>query len=226
MGRESKRVDQRVVVVTGSDRGSKKAWFVLHFFLSWHKIKAVTISPKNQEFPSRFHGLILTGGTDLCPESYGVQKKHSCEPARDVIEMELLQMALEKDIPIFGICRGMQLINAAFGGTLHHDIHSLDLATSHPYTPLPLRTISIVPRTNLHLILHTTKIKANALHHQAIDKIGKGLRKNAFDQNGIIQGIEHPQKAILGVQWHPEYLLYMPLHRKLLHGFLQKVKSL
>ncbi len=219
-------MDQRVVVVTGSDKGSKKAWFFLRFFLSLHKITTYTISPRSKKRLYSFHGLILTGGIDLCPKSYGLQIEHPCEPARDAMEMELLQMALEKSIPVFGICRGMQLINTAFGGTLHLDIHSLDLANTHPYTPLPLRTISIVPHTKLHSLLHTTQLRVNALHHQAINRLGDKLRKNAIDQNGIIQGIEHIDLDILGVQWHPEYILYMPLQQKLLGSFVHKVKSL
>ena len=211
-----------IVAVTGSRKGSKKAWFFLRLFFKWHGIEALFLHPQSPP-PKNFDGLLITGGVDICPKLYGHTLSLQCEPDRDEMELQLLAKAYEKHLPVFGICRGMQLINLFFGGTLHPEIKELDLLHPHPYTPLPLRSIQILPDTRLHQILGINSLKANALHHQAIDQVGQDLRICAYDSNHIVQAIEHRSYPILGVQWHPEYLLYHPLHRKLLLAFLHSL---
>ena len=208
-----------IVTVTGSRKGSKKAWFFLRLFFEWHGVQAIFLHPQSP-FPKTFDALLITGGVDICPKLYGHTLPLRCEPKRDEMELQLLAKAYEKHLPVFGICRGMQLINLFFGGTLHPEIKELDLSHPHPYTPLPLKKIKIVPNTRLHHFLGRNSLKANALHHQAIDRLGQNLRVCAYDCNHIVQAIEHTTQPILGVQWHPEYLLYHPLHRKLLQSFI------
>ncbi len=218
MDRKDRAVAQRRrIVVTGSRKGSKKAWFFIGFLMRLLKVEAIFIHPQ-KPVPNDFDALLITGGVDICPHSHQLLTK--CEPDRDALELSLLATAIQNERPVFGICRGMQLINHFFGGTLHHEIKELDLDTPHPYTPLPLVNIHILPHTKLHEIVQVNKLQANALHHQAIDTLGKGFRISAYDDNKIIQAIEHIYLPIMGVQWHPEYLLYHPLHRKLLQSFL------
>ena len=209
---------RRRVVVTGSIKGSRTAWLFLGFILRLYHIRPIFVHPR-RPLPKSFEGLIISGGVDICPKTYGHDEPFVCEEARDRMELELLQKAYDHNLPIFGICRGMQLINVFFGGTLHPDIHDLDLNRPHPNSPFPINTIEIIPKTRLHEILKTTRLKANALHHQAIETLGENLRISAKDSNDLIQAIEHTERFILGVQWHPEYLPYSPVHRRLFQAF-------
>ena len=214
------------VVITGSDKGSKIAWTFLKFILSLYKIKPIFISPKNKKFPQKFNGLIISGGVDIDPSTYKKQNISSviCDKKRDEMELFILEKALEKELPVLGICRGMQLINVFFGGTLHLDINELDLNHPHPKTPLPLKDIYIKPHSKLHNILMSEHIKANALHHQAIDRIGLRLKVAATDKNEIIQAIEHESLDILGLQWHPEFMPYAKSSQKIFGYFAKKLK--
>ncbi|NPA03336.1 MAG: gamma-glutamyl-gamma-aminobutyrate hydrolase family protein [Epsilonproteobacteria bacterium] len=204
-------MDKRRVVVTGSVKGSKTAWFFLGLILNSIGLKPYFVHAKRTA-PANFNGLILSGGVDI-----GKEKE------RDELEKRLLEIAFKHHLPIFGICRGMQMINLFFGGTLHQEIQDLDLNSPHPNSPLPIHLVHIFPNTKLYSILQKDRVKTNALHHQAVDKLGEGLKINAKDKNGIVQGIEHTERFILGVQWHPEYLPYIPLQRKLFLAFKEEM---
>jgi len=210
------------VVVTGSKRGSQTAWLFLRLIFKLYGIRPLFVHEKSA-LPENFDALVISGGIDLCPKSYGKETPYPCNEARDTLELSLLERAFTNSLPVLGICRGMQLINAFFGGTLHPDINDLDLNYPHPRSPFPVNQISILPTTKLRAILQTASIKANALHHQAIETLGEGLRVNAIDRNGIIQGIEHEEAFIIGVQWHPEYLPYSSIQRRLFKSFINQI---
>ncbi|BAF70485.1 gamma-glutamyl-gamma-aminobutyrate hydrolase family protein [Nitratiruptor sp. SB155-2] len=210
---------KKQIVVTGSRFKSRKSWLFIQFLIKIFHAQPIFVHP-DSTLPKSFDALLISGGEDICPKRYGLHLEWPCEEKRDEMELELFHQAFDKKLPIFGICRGMQLINVALGGSLHPNIEALELEYQHPYTPLPLQTITILPHTKLHRVLQTSTIKANALHNQAINILGKDLRIAAKDQNGIIQAIEHETLPILGVQWHPEYLPYMRPHRRLFEYFL------
>jgi putative glutamine amidotransferase len=169
------------------------------------------------EVPSRrlsmeeFGGLILTGGTDVDPALYGEERRRETEPSdreRDDVESALLQAALERDLPVLAICRGLQLMNVALGGTL---IQHLDPPERHrvPHAKkeTPAHAIRIEPDTLLSSIAGGAGIwQVNSRHHQAIQRLGAGLRVSATAAgDGIVEAIERPDKRfVLGVQWHPE----------------------
>jgi len=165
----------------------------------------------------RLDGLVLTGGGDIEPARFGEARHPKTEevaPARDELEIGLTHRALADNVPLFAICRGIQVLNVALGGTLVQDIPS--------ERPGPIAHAQTEPRhqgthavkvmgegTRLGRVLGRLEVEVNSMHHQAIKRLGEGLREVAWAPDGIIEGIEMPGDArfVLGVQWHPEELV-------------------
>ncbi|MGH7593416.1 MAG: gamma-glutamyl-gamma-aminobutyrate hydrolase family protein [Gemmatimonadales bacterium] len=165
------------------------------------------------------HGLLLTGGEDVEPSRYGAMphsRLGAVDPRRDVNELALVAEARARDLPILGICRGIQLCNVAFGGTLIQDLaseHPSDLNHDSP-SPRDVRShpVRLTQHSRLADILDATTLDANSFHHQAVDRIGPGLMATAVAPDGVIEGLESsdPQEWIIAVQWHPEELALQP----------------
>lgn len=135
---------------------------------------------------------------------------------RDALELELLERAVAQRLPVLGICRGAQLINVYFGGTLHRDLSEFYQETPAEWTILPRKRIRIEPESRLAGLLGSQACFVNALHRQAVDRLGAGLRVAARESTDVVQAIEHTEQAFLiGVQWHPEYLLHLPEQQRL-----------
>jgi putative glutamine amidotransferase len=156
-------------------------------------------------------GLLLTGGRDVDPRRYGQEPAPETEkpnPSRDRMEIELLGEALDRDLPVLGICRGLQLLNVYHGGTLiQHLAGDPHRPKERPQDPSqPLHKVIVAPETKLAAILGNGRHAVNSRHHQAVDKLGTHLcvsAKSAKDE--IIEGLERPDKAFaVAVQWHPE----------------------
>lgn len=146
-----------------------------------------------------------------------VKQFYHIDPERDALENELLKAALERHLPILGICRGAQLINIHFGGSLYQDLREFYQEVPRYNTVLPRITINIDPDSQLAGIMRTEQSRVNALHYQAIKDLGANLKIVAREDSGIIQAIEESNNPfLLGVQWHPEY---MPQHGAQLHLF-------
>jgi putative glutamine amidotransferase len=183
-------------------------------------------------------GLLLSGGHDLSqnsPKRTKPPKNFGLSPRRDKQEGQLLKWALDDDKPVLGICRGLQLINIALGGSLHQDIDT-DLVDSRNHqVGIDLKDfhhlahkLRIVPNSKLYAALRTTKIVTNALHHQAVQQLGDGLVATAYAEDGVIESIELPDKRfIVGVQSHPEALeaKIEPLWRGLFKAFVNSATS-
>ncbi|MFB6583229.1 gamma-glutamyl-gamma-aminobutyrate hydrolase family protein [Streptomyces sp. NPDC058682] len=156
------------------------------------------------EVLSRVDGLVVAGGPDLDPVHYGAARdSRTGAPAtvRDHWELALIAAALDADLPLLGICRGMQALNVALGGTLiqHVDGHfeTPGAMSSHPVRPVPgTRYAELVPE----------EAQVPTYHHQAVDRLGRGLVVSAHAVDGTVEAIEvpDPERWVLGVQWHPE----------------------
>jgi len=170
-----------------------------------------------EQFFQMIDGLLLIGGPDLDPVHYH-QAAHAglrkVTPARDKMEMQVSLWALEADLPIMAICRGIQVLNVAAGGTLWQDIaFHLPNAAKHDYFPdypkdFLAHTVKPLQGSRLAGIIGDDEASVNSLHHQAIDKLGQGLRAVAYAPDGIVEAVEEVDASwIVGVQWHPEWLI-------------------
>ena len=147
------------------------------------------------------------------------------DAARDELEARLIRQALDRRLPLLGICRGAQLVNVCFGGTLHRDLAGFYKEEPEVRTILPNKRILLAAGTKLADLLGRDLRRVNALHRQAIDRLGRGLRVAARDRNGIVQAIEHESLPfVVGVQWHPEYLPQVPEQRALFEALVAHAK--
>lgn len=138
------------------------------------------------------------------------------DPLRDALEIRLIHAAVLRQLPILGICRGAQLLNVHFGGSLYQDLKGFYIEDPEVRTILPRKHIDVPPDTRLCAALGRRPGRVNALHRQAIHQLGRGMRVAARDRNGIVQAIEHETLPfVVGVQWHPEYLPQIPQQRAL-----------
>ena len=159
-------------------------------------------------------GLILFPLTWLLRKLSAVPVTTGQNVARDELEMKLLDDAVRRRLPILGICRGEQLLNVYFGGSLHQGLAGLYVEDPEVRTILPRKRIVVESGSCLATVMGRRPVRVNALHRQAIDRLGRGIRVAARDRNGIVQAIEHESlPLVVGVQWHPEYLPQMPQQR-------------
>jgi len=166
------------------------------------------------ELPRVLDGVLVAGGDDADPRMYGQEPHPKLGPVDQLkgdFESRLVRAALEAELPLLGICGGLQMLNVVCGGTLHQDIAVCTGSTiQHNRTPAeqePRHSISVTPGTRLHAIVGTHELQVNSSHHQAIDALGDGLVAAAHASDGLVEAIERPGEPFaLGVQWHPERL--------------------
>ena len=158
-------------------------------------------------------GFLIGGGDDLNPALYKGEVAYDVriDEARDELETRALEYAVQNDLPVMGICRGSQMINVFFNGSLHQDIHKVYHDAPHIRTVLAKKQIETVSGTLIDKLLACDACYVNSLHHQSVDRVGDGFKVAARDQHDIVQAIERDTlPRIFGVQWHPEML---PFHR-------------
>lgn len=165
----------------------------------------------------RLDGVLLTGGGDVSPARSGEAphpKTSEVSEARDALEIGLTEWAIGQEIPLLAICRGVQVLNVALGGSLYQDI------PSEPGSPInhsqaepreqPTHDVKVMGEgTRLGRVLGTLELRVNSFHHQAVRRLGRGLAEVAWAPDGIVEGLEMPDAPgfVLGVQWHPEDLV-------------------
>jgi putative glutamine amidotransferase len=158
-------------------------------------LEAVDLTPDmKRDSVLGLNGLMLSGGTDVNPRRYGFENDPACDDERDEFETRLLKDALKRGVPVLGICRGLQMMNVALGGTLVRDMKHAEL-----------HGVKIDSDSQLADAVGMIEYEVNSRHHQAADTPGAGLRVVAKAPDGIIEGLEMPGKRFaMAVQWHPE----------------------
>jgi putative glutamine amidotransferase len=188
---------------------------------------------KNQalEICSHLQGLLFTGGGDLDPDLFGGvhhPRVYGIEPLRDDLEISLVQFAAREGFPFFGICRGIQVINVALGGTLFTNLSDQhpgeirhDMFPGFPYHKIT-HPVEIVPGSLLDQIVGQSSLPVNSLHHQGISATAKALQLAAYSPDGLVEAVflaDHPFG--LGVQWHPEWLQDDPQMQAIFRKFVE-----
>jgi putative glutamine amidotransferase len=167
------------------------------------------------EYLTAIDGLLLSGGEDVCTMRYGENPIKEVEmfcPQRDDFEINLFIEALNRDMPVLGICRGLQVMNAALGGSLYQDIFTqVENVLGHLPKKMPVDTlfhcINIMEGSRLENIFNSRNLRVNSYHHQAVKQVADAFTATAFSTDNIIEAIEHKDKQFaVGVQWHPEDL--------------------
>ncbi|GAA4435848.1 hypothetical protein GCM10023188_28250 [Pontibacter saemangeumensis] len=154
------------------------------------------------------------------------KKGWSLDRERDHLEFQLIDQAVKKKLPIMGICRGSQLLNVYFRGTLYQDINTFYLEEPNPSSIFPVKRVNLKPGSRLAGVLGVEHLRINALHHQAVKDPGKGIEIVARERNGVVQGIESVEEEyIVGVQWHPEYLPQQKDQRRLFRALVQQARQ-
>ncbi|MGF1508010.1 MAG: gamma-glutamyl-gamma-aminobutyrate hydrolase family protein [Myxococcota bacterium] len=239
--------------VTGPDVGGTAAWWFTAWAVWRAGGWPVRIRPGRPRDTEKLDGLILGGGADIGdPTSIdfghmaprlttwrrwtaaGIwalklllrrRKRPARDEARDALEFRLVQDALDRKLPILGICRGAQLLNLHFGGTLHEEIEGFYGERPTPRSVFPTKVVQLRPGSRLASILGRTECRVNALHHQAVNRVARGFSVVAQESNGLHQAIERDgDEWIIGVQWHPEFLPQIKRHQALFRALIHEAE--
>ena len=184
-----------------------------------------------EKYISQIDGLLLSGGTDIDPVKYEENPRielAKINPDKDTLDFTVLDYTLKKDIPILGICRGMQVLNVYFGGTLYQDISENKEYTIQHYQKGPKSDslghfVNIEENTKLHNIVKNSRFRINSYHHQFIKYHSKNMKITARSEDDAVEAIEtEDNKFIIGVQWHPERIYHQSPESKALFDELIK----
>jgi putative glutamine amidotransferase len=195
--------------------------------------------PGRAELLKRLHGVLLTGGGDVDPRHFG-ESPHATtsevSAARDGLEIALTRWAIQTRLPLLAICRGIQVLNVALGGSLHQDIPSAPGSPyDHSQTALQTRArgttahpVKVQDGSRLAGILGVLEVDVNSFHHQAINRLGRGLEAVAWAPDSIVEGVElgDDGQFVVGVQWHPEELVgHDPSARRLFAALVDRARE-
>jgi putative glutamine amidotransferase len=222
-------------------RNLKKHQYYIDWLKGDEKIEIVTLSvdDDNLDEINNCDALVLSGGVDVHPKFYGSKTGYPGEPEefnekRDEFEIAAFHSAEENNIPILGICRGMQLINVIHKGTLIQHLEDESLIEVHKGNPDKSHVVTVEKNTILYDITGTGKSEINSAHHQVIDKLGEGLVINARSDEGLVEGIEREDKSgkpfLLAIQWHPERMFRFqlensPASKAIRERFIQEIEK-
>lgn len=217
-----------LVGITISKYKSKIARFFDWLSLRRQGARTEFIVPGSPVDFEKFDGLVIGGGDDIGADIYGgeINIDVRIDPDRDALELELLKRAEAEKLPVLGICRGAQMMNIHFGGSLFTDIRKMKREKTGIRTVLAKKAVNLLDGSKIKNIMKKEVIRVNSLHHQAIDRLGKGLEITGRDRGDFVQAIEHQKLPFfVGVQWHPEFLVLHREHQNIFAAFVEATKS-
>ena len=223
--------------IIGITRCSKLEDYVASIEASGGRPRVLEVSDSPRKVLGEIHGVVLTGGGDIDPVFYG-EARHGtvedAEPGRDEFELDLARRAVEADLPLLAICRGAQVLNVAFGGTLVQDIPSAVASALRHTIPQPKDEVAheVVVSAGSKLeralgpAVTANTCRVNSRHHQSVARVGRGLEAVATAPDGVVEAIEAPAADFcVGVQWHPENFVGSGEFRPLFDAFVERAKS-
>jgi putative glutamine amidotransferase len=227
-----------LIAITACDKLEDYRQSILH---AGGEVRVVDVTMRVDEALAAIDGLLLTGGEDVAPALYGDPvhpQTGTANERRDAFELALIAEARARNLPLLAICRGIQILNVAFGGTLVQDIpseipgaleHRLQVPPHHPFDlahEIWVEQDSLLARLMGERLTDGDSCEVNSRHHQAIKRLGAGLRMSATAPDGVIEAVEDPAaRFCLGVQWHPENFFRTGEFRPLFEGFLEAAQS-
>ncbi|MGE0170352.1 gamma-glutamyl-gamma-aminobutyrate hydrolase family protein [Nocardioides sp.] len=233
-------LDRPVVGITYSMRDLEGFLLWRHMFHAFVAAGATPVSidctveqPRIYAIIERLDGLVISGGGDVDPDLYGGDSSDTLlrgvNPARDVSERAALHVALDHGMPILAICRGLQFVNVALGGTLHADLArdrpgSLAHQESEEALARPVHDVRVEGGSLLAKWMGGDGvIPVNSEHHQGVSELGRQLTAVAFSSDGLVEAAESAENNLVGVQWHPEILWpYEPHSASLIRGYVSE----
>ncbi len=226
--RTGKNSQRPLIGVTGNSKKFSPSWICLRFAIWLCGGRAVRFYVGHLGDLDSLAGMIISGGDDIYPALYGEepQEDGKYDRERDSMEIECIHFALQSHLPLLGICRGHQLINTVLGGSLHSSVRDMRVHTSNRWTILPRKRVLLASSSKLAKILQKNSLKVNSLHSQAIFRVAEKLQQAGHDRDNIIQAVEASDgEALLGVQWHPEYLFYLPAQLRLFRWLVDQATT-
>lgn len=222
-----------LIAVTGPERGAFGPRTLVALAVRLYGGRTLQLRPGDEHCHHQYDGVVVTGGHDVEPQLYAAESEvePNSDKARDTLEIAIIKDALERRLPLLGICRGAQLLNVCLGGTLHQELRSRRQKTSNRWTILPLKTLCVAdeseaPHSLLRSFFKCEHARINSLHNQSIDCVGDNLVVTGRDLDGIVQAIEDPSRDFLiGVQWHPEFLVYLTRQRAIFAALVQSARN-
>jgi putative glutamine amidotransferase len=213
-----------LTTTAGGSAQSKERWYALAVAAAggepvWLEPSVILAARRPEELLPGLDGLLLTGGADIDPRYYGELVRPDAgvkiDAQRDAAELLLTRAALAAELPIFGICRGIQTLNVAAGGSLHQDLGALPLDPSVHQQGAPgkadwepAHAIAVTPGSRLASVLGGRRAEVNSFHHQAVKVLAADLVATAEAPDGVIEALEHrTHPFVVAVQWHPERMV-------------------